>query len=180
MAKVLIPLATGFEEIEALTLVDILRRANIDVITAGLDNKSITGAHNITVKTDVLLETVDHQHFDMIVLPGGLPGTEFLVKSEKVQHLLKDFDLNNKLIGAICAAPWALATANVLKSSYTCYPSFEDTIKYKGYRDDLDVVCDENIMTSKGPATAMIFALEIVRKLAGKDKYLEIKSGLLL
>lgn len=179
MAKVLIPIATGFEEIEALSLVDILRRADIDVVTAGLDAELIKGAHGVKIKTDILLDLANSDEFDMIVLPGGLPGAEYLAKSEKVKSLLKDFDKNGRLIGAICAAPWALSTADVLKQKYTCYPSFENTVQKSGYDSTQDVVTDQNIMTSRGPATAMKFALEIVKQICGKDKYQEIKSGLL-
>lgn len=179
MANVLIPLANGFEEIEAMNLIDILRRADIKVQTAGLNGEMIEGAHGVVVKADTLLDNVLSDDFDMIVLPGGLPGAEYLAKSEKVQSLLKEFDSKNKLIGAICAAPWALSTAGVLKDSYTCYPSFEKSVGKDGYNPNQDVVIDKNILTSKGPATAMIFALAIVKEICGNKVYQEVKSGLL-
>lgn len=112
-------------------------------------------------------------------MPGGLPGAENLAKSEKLGKILRDFDANNAKIGAICAAPWALATAGVLKSSYTCYPGFENQIAYPGYTNAANVVKDQNIMTSKGPATAMEFALQIVRELKGEQVYSKLKSDLL-
>ena len=115
----------------------------------------------------------------MIVLPGGLPGAENLAKSEKLGKILRDFDANNTKIGAICAAPWALATAGVLKSSYTCYPGFESQIAHPGYTNSANVVKDQNIMTSRGPATAMEFALQIVRELKGEQVYSKLKSDLL-
>lgn len=179
MAKVLIPLAMGFEEIEALTLIDVLRRAKIKVITAGLDNDVLVGAHGVKVEADSLLENVNGDEFDMIVLPGGLPGAQHLAESKKIQQLLKEFDKKDKLIGAICAAPWALSVAGVLKNRYTCYPSFEETVAKDGYEPDENVVIDENILTSRGPATAMTFALSIVKQLCGEDVYGEVKSGLL-
>lgn len=179
MAKVLIPMAMGFEEIEALTLVDVLRRAEIEVTIAGLDRKAPSGAHGVKVQTDILLDDVKSSDFDMILLPGGLPGAEYLAKSEKVKTLLREFNENDKYIGAICAAPWALSTAGVLKEKYTCYPSFENTVRKEGYDPSNDVVIDKNILTSRGPATAMKFALEIVKQLCGKEKYEEIKNGLL-
>ena len=180
MAQVLIPLAVGFEEIEAVTLIDILRRAHIDVTIAGLDREQVCGAHGITVEADMLLDDVELSVFDMIVLPGGLPGAEHLAKSEKVQKILQYFDGDNKRIGAICAAPWALATAGVLKEKYTCYPSFEKTIGKEGYISNSNVVYDHNIMTSRGPSTAMEFALAIVKELSGEEIYLSLREGLLL
>ncbi len=178
--KVIVPLAQGFEEIEAMSIIDILKRAEIDVTVAGLDGLEITGGYaKLTVKTDTLLENIVADDFDMIVLPGGMPGSEFLAKSDLVKSLLNDFAKNNKFIGAICAAPWALNEAGVLKGDYTCYPSCEAMIKEDGYKSDKDVLINENVMTSRGPATAMSFALEIVKQLAGEDKYQEIKSGLL-
>lgn len=179
MSKVLIPLAVGFEEIEAMTLIDVLRRAGIEVVTAGLDRKMLQGAHGVNVEADTLLDSVSVSEFDMILLPGGLPGAEHLAKSEKVKSLLQEFDANNKYIGAICAAPWALSTAGVLKDKYTCYPGFEGQVAKDGYDGTSDVVIDHNIMTSRGPATAMSFALCIVKELCGIEKHDEIQSGLL-
>lgn len=180
MAHVLMPLAVGFEEIEAVTITDILRRAGIEVVMAGLDREHVCGAHGITIYADMLLDEVELSSFDMIVLPGGLPGAEHLAKSEKVQQVLQYFDRDNKRIGAICAAPWALATAGVLKDKYTCYPSFEETIGHTGYVSDSNVVQDHNIITSRGPSTAMEFALAIVKELCGEETYVNLRKGLLL
>lgn len=179
MKRVVVPLAEGFEEIEALSIVDILRRAEVEVKTASLNDELVKGAHEVVIKSDMKLEDVESDKFDMIVLPGGLPGAEYLAKSEVLKNLLKDFDKQNKPIGAICAAPWALKEAKVLKDSYTCYPSFEDIIKHDGYQEDKKVVENKNIITSKGPATAMEFALYLVKMLQGEVKYKEIKQGLL-
>ena len=178
--KVLIPLAEGFEEIEAVTLIDVLKRAGIEVTVAGLENIEVTGAYaKLTVKTDKLLQDVTSDKFDMMVLAGGMPGSENLANSKLVKSLLNEFAQNNKLVGAICAAPLALNEAGVLKGAYTCYPSCEGMIKEDGYISEQDVIINENVMTSRGPATAMIFALEIVRKLVGEETYKELKSGLL-
>jgi DJ-1 family protein len=177
--KVAIVLANGFEEIEAVSLIDILRRAEIDAVSVGLDKKCVCGAHGIEMIADEILDYMKVSEFDMIVLPGGLPGAENLAKSEKLGKILRDFDANNAKIGAICAAPWALATAGVLKSSYTCYPGFENQIAHPGYTNSANVVKDQNIMTSKGPATAMEFALQIVRELKGEQVYSKLKSDLL-
>jgi DJ-1 family protein len=177
--KAAIVLANGFEEIEAVSLIDILRRAEIDAASVGLDKKCVCGAHGVEMIADEILDDIKVSEFDMIVLPGGLPGAENLAKSEKLGKILRDFDANNAKIGAICAAPWALATAGVLKSSYTCYPGFENQIAHPGYTNAANVVKDQNIMTSKGPATAMEFALQIVRELKGKQVYSKLKSDLL-
>ena len=180
MSKVLVPLAIGFEEIEAMTIIDILRRAEVEVVVAGLGKKQVTGAHGVKVQADAHIEDMSSFNFDMIVLPGGLPGATNLQKDKTVQRLLKEFDEQNKSIGAICAAPIALESAGVLKENYTCYPSFESNIREKGYSANQDVVSDENVITSRGPGTAMAFGLAIVAKLCGDDKSAEIKSQLLL
>ena len=177
--KVAIVLANGFEELEAISIIDILRRADIDALAVGLEKKCVCGAHGVEMIADEILDDIKVSEFDMIVLPGGLPGAENLAKSEKLGQILRDFDANNAKIGAICAAPWALATAGVLKSSYTCYPGFENQIAHPGYTNSANVVKDQNIMTSKGPATAMEFALQIVRELKGEQVYSKLKSDLL-
>lgn len=177
--KVAIILANGFEEIEAVSLIDILRRAEIDAVSVGLDKKCVCGAHDVELIADEILDDMKVSEFDMIVLPGGLPGAENLAKSERLGRILRDFDANNAKIGAICAAPWALATAGVLKSAYTCYPGFEKIVAHSGYTPSANVVKDQNIMTSRGPATAMEFALQIVRELKGDEAYAKLKDDLL-
>ncbi len=179
MIKVLVPLSDGFEEVEACSIIDILRRAEIEVKTAGLKSNIISGAHKINITSDCLIEEVNEGDFDMIVLPGGLPNAFNLAEDKKVQELLKAFKRKDKYIGAICAAPYALHTADVLNQTYTCYPSFEQKIRLDGYEKDKNVVIDGKVITSQGPATAMEFALEIVKLLCGEEKYQDIKSGLL-
>ncbi len=180
MQKVLVPLASGFEEIEAVTIIDLLRRADIDVVTACLDRRRVIGAHGIKILADTHIDDIDYREFAMIVLPGGIPGATNLRDNQTVQDLLGKFDKDNKYIGAICAAPIALANAKVLKKAYTCYPSFENQIENKGYLPDQVVVSDQNIITSRGPSTAIAFSLDLISKVCGEDVAQNIKTQLLL
>jgi len=181
MSRVLVPLATGFEEIEAVSIIDILRRAEIEVLVACLDGTSLVkGANSITLQTDIEIKNINSDEIDMIVLPGGWGGTYILADDENVQKILKEMNEKGKQIAAICAAPFALNKAGVLKEKYTCYPSVEDEIKKDGYMGDSAMVVEcENVLTSRGPATAICFALEIVKKLKGDRAYNTIKSGVL-
>ena len=181
MSRVLVPLASGFEEIEAVTIIDVLRRAEIEVLVASLNKeKLVQGANGIVIQTNVFMQDMNSDTLDMIVLPGGWDGTHALADDAKVQSLLKEMDAKGKKIAAICAAPYALEKAGVLKGQYTCYPSVEDEIKREGYQGDASmVVSHENIITSRGPATAICFALEIVKKLKGEETYESVKSALL-
>ena len=130
MTTVLVPIAKGFEEIEAISIIDILRRAHIEVIVASLDhNPLVQGAHGIVIETDVEIKNVYTDILDMIILPGGWDGTYALADDENVQRILKEMDANGKNIGAICAAPFALNAAGVLKHNFTCYPSAEEQIR---------------------------------------------------
>lgn len=178
--KVLLPLAMGFEEIEAITIADVLRRADVEVVLAGLEELDVKGAHGIIVVADALFADLDGDTFDMIALPGGLPGAFHLAEHQGLQRLLKRFDTQHKFIAAICAAPYALKMAGVLKNSYTCYPSFESKIHHDGYDAFQNIIVDENIITSKGPSTAMLFALSLVSKLCGKSVEKKLRSDLLL
>ena len=181
MSRVLVPLAKGFEEIEAVSIIDVLRRAEIEVIVASLDKNSLVeGANGIVVQSDVSVKSLSSDTLDMIVLPGGWGGTYALAEDANVQRILQEMDAAGKNIAAICAAPFALNRAGVLKEKYTCYPSVEDEIKKEGYQGDSAMVVEsQNVMTSRGPATAICFALEIVKKLKGEESYKALKSGLL-
>jgi 4-methyl-5(b-hydroxyethyl)-thiazole monophosphate biosynthesis len=181
MPRVLVPLAKGFEEIEAVSIIDVLRRAEIEVLVASLDEKSLVqGAHGISLETDLHVSSVKSESLDMIVLPGGWEGTHNLADDKNIERLLKEMDSAGKNIAAICAAPFALNRAGVLKQNYTCYPSIEEQIREEGYQGDkMMVVEDENILTSRGPATAICFALAIVKKLQGEESYKAVKSELL-
>ena len=180
MANILITISNGFEEIEAISIIDICRRANIKVTIAGVEDLEIIGAHGIKIISDAKIENISSDDFDMIVLPGGLPNAFTLAENSKVQSLLKEFKNKNKKIGAICAAPYALHKAEVLNENYTCYPSFEKKIKEDGYHANDAIVIDTNVITSQGPATAMIFALEIVNMFCSEEIYTDDKNGLLV
>lgn len=264
--KIAVILADGFEEIEAITLIDILRRAGTNVKIVGLSAKNIRGAHGIKIEADEIFddvfscENIDENidacakplnpardlnqdtkeqileanspkstsgcsvkqtpnldenlasnlidaaqmEFDAILLPGGLPGAKFLAQSKKLGAVLRKFSAQGKKIGAICAAPWALASAGVLRREFVCYPGFEKQVLSANdefmrvqngeknsqicgknlqnelkFCSDKNVVINGNILTSKGPATAMEFALILVREICGETKYNEIKSDLL-
>jgi len=179
MAKVCVPLAEGFEEIEAISLIDVMRRGGIEVIIAGVDKELVTGANGITVKAEIDIKEVKADDLDMVVLPGGWGGTHILAENETVQQLLRDMKEKEKIVGAICAAPFALKQAGVLNDRYTCYPSVEEQIGTDGYTDKEKVVIDGNVMTSRGPGTSICFGLAIVRKLVGEDVYEQLKGGLL-
>ncbi|MCK9474140.1 DJ-1 family glyoxalase III [Sulfurimonas sp.] len=180
MSKVLVPLANGFEEIEAINIIDVLRRGDIEVLVASLDEKSVVeGAHKVRVLADMAISDVDVKTLDMIVLPGGWGGTVAMLDDVNIQRILKEMDKDGKNIGAICAAPLVLHQAGVLKHNYTCYPTIEEQIREDGFSEKEMVVEDGNVMTSRGPATAICFGLQIVKKLKGEKKSLEVKSALL-
>ena len=177
--KVLIPLAKGFEEIEAVSLIDVLRRAEIEVTVAGVGKKLVLGANGITIQADAVVADMKSDSFDMIVLPGGWDGTYALADDADVQRLLKEMKAKDKMIGAICAAPFALNKAGVLSENYTCYPSVENEIRQEGYTSDKKVVIDGKVMTSRGPATAICFAIAIVEELKGAEMAQALRKGLL-
>lgn len=184
MALVLLPLAEGFEEVEAVSLIDVLRRGGVEVRIAHMDGEDDTdmvlGANGITIKADTSIANVMSKDFNMILLPGGWDGTYTLANNETVQSLLKKFKSEDRIIGAMCAAPYALKKADVLGNNYTCYPGSKDEIDHPGYREDMMVVTDGNIMTSRGPGTALCFGLEIVKRLVGIETYQAVKEGMLL
>jgi 4-methyl-5(b-hydroxyethyl)-thiazole monophosphate biosynthesis len=181
MATVLVPLAEGFEEIEAVALIDVMRRGGIEVVVCSLDETpDVNGAHGIVVRAERSIEGLTADDIDMIVLPGGWGGTHRLAEDDNVLHLLRSMDEKGKEIGAICAAPFALEAAGVLKGEYTCYPSVEEKIRTKGHRGaEKQVVHHANIMTSRGPGTAICFGLQIIKTLVGEKTYVEVREGVL-
>jgi 4-methyl-5(b-hydroxyethyl)-thiazole monophosphate biosynthesis len=178
MARVLIPLATGFEDLEAVTLSDLLRRAGIEVITAGLDAGIIQGSRGTRLLPDQVLEYVLNDEFDLIVLPGGMPGAENLKNDVRVLTLLRRQNSAGKYVAAICAAPMVLAAAGLLEGRRaTSYPGFLDNQPDTITLTD-PVVVDGKIATSRGPGTAMDFALTLIELLVGPEIRNQVEAGL--
>ena len=180
MKKVIVFLAKGFEEIEAISIIDVLRRAEVSVTTVSISKeKEVKGAHNVPVVADKLFDDVDFASYDMIVLPGGMPGAKNLQEHEGVKKQVEVFE-KDKHVGAICAAPMVLGGMGLLKGRRaTCYPGFEAELIGATITNE-EVTVDGNIITGKGPAFAMKFALQLVETLAGKATRNEVSNGLLL
>ena len=179
MAKVYIFLADGFEEIEGLTVVDILRRVNIEVTMVSITgNLRITGSHNIITYAEALFEDTDYSDADMLVLPGGLPGTTYLEEHKGLDLLLKNFAAQGKQLAAICAAPRILGKKGILRGrNAVCYPGQEEALLGAKIINST-VVEDENIITSRGMGTAIDFSLVIVKKLIGKEEALKMAQAI--
>lgn len=180
MASVLVPLAQGCEELEAVTIIDLLRRAGIEVISAGLDAQPVRGSRGTVLIPDTTLDDVAERDFDMIVLPGGLPGADHLDRDARLRALLTRSASAGRYVAAICAAPKVLASAGLLdQRSATSFPGVLAALNVPGldYREDA-VVQDGRIITSRGPGTAMDFALTLIENLAGKDKRDQVEAAL--
>lgn len=178
MRNVAVILAEGFEEIEALTVVDIMRRAGEHCDMVSIKEKEVIGAHNIKVLADVIISD-EIKKYDLIVLPGGMPGSINLKENVKVIELVKYFNDENKLIGAICAAPIVLAKAGIIKNkNITSYPGFEEELSEANYITEEKVVVDNNIITSRGPATAIEFSYKLL-ELLGNDSYKALSEGMM-
>lgn len=176
MPRALIPLAAGCEELEAVTLIDVLRRAGIDVVSAALDDPNVRCLNNTVLVADTTLDAVLDESFDIIILPGGLPGgAEYLNADPRIHAIIKRQNEQQGLIGAICAAPQVLQTAGLLEGKKaTAYPGvLEQATGNK-------VEKDGNIITSRGPGTAMDFALEIIAMLVNQNRRAEIENELTL
>jgi 4-methyl-5(b-hydroxyethyl)-thiazole monophosphate biosynthesis len=178
MKRVLVPLAEGFEELEAVTIIDILRRAGIDVVVASLASSPVTGSHGIRLNADTPLAALAEQEFDMIALPGGMPGADHLRKDPRIAEIVRHLHGKGLPVAAICAAPMVLAAAGVLDGRRaTSYPGFLEDAGQATVVGDA-VVVDRGVITSRGPGTALDFALTLVETLAGAETRREIESRL--
>lgn len=180
MARVLVPLAEGCEELEAVTIMDLLRRAGIDVVSAGLKPGIVKASRGTQLVPDVTLDTALQDEYDMVVLPGGMPGAQHLKEDARVIALVQKMAAAGRFTAAICAAPMVLAEAGVLAGKVvTSYPGFLDKMNLADvtYRTDA-VVRDGSVITSRGPGTAMDFALALIEALAGTEKRRQVEAEL--
>ena len=176
--KIVVFLADGLEEIEAITSIDILRRAELDVTTVTLKNKQVHGSHDVDIMAEDELDNLVTSDFDGIVLPGGMPGSTNLRDDERVIDIVKKMDNQNKLVAAICAAPMVLAKAGILEDNkFTIHPGVEDQIDLKS--TGARTFVDDNIITGIASGAALEFAFKIVEKLLGKEKVDEINQGVI-
>ena len=179
--NVLVPLAQGCEELEAVTITDLLTRAGMKVVTVGLDSNPVKASRGMVLMPETTIDNVMNQDFDLMVLPGGLPGADHLQENPKIQDKLRSMASANKKIAAICAAPKALASAGLLDGKkFTSYPGSTDGCEIVDMKySENNVVIDGNIITSRGPGTAMDFALTLIEELLGKAKRHEVESPLM-
>lgn len=177
---VLVPLAQGCEELEAVTIIDLLNRADVRVVTAGLDDQPVKAAHGVMLVPETTLDKALEQDYDMVVLPGGLPGADNLNNDARIHDMLKKMANSGKFTGAICAAPTVLAKAGLLEGKKaTSYPGFLDemdlpNVTYTG----APIERDGKVITSRGPGTAMDFALELVELLRGEKVRQTVEKAL--
>lgn len=180
MEKAYVFLADGFEEIEGLTVVDILRRAGVDTQTVSImGRKEITGSHHIALQADQVFEETSFEDGTLFVLPGGMPGTKHLGAHEGLTALLKKAAAEGRRVAAICAAPSVLGDLGLLEGKHAaCYPGFEDRLR-GAQVEFTPVVTDGNITTSRGMGTAIPFALSLTAQLTNEEKAEELAKGII-
>ncbi|MGI5869209.1 MAG: DJ-1 family glyoxalase III [Kiritimatiellia bacterium] len=182
--RVIIPLASGLEEIEAITLLDVLRRGGVAAVGVSIEDEAgldIEGSHGLGLVADEMWDEADVDSADMIVLPGGLGGMQRLAADKRVLEALRRFDAAGKFVGAICAAPAVLQKAGVLAGrKAVCYPGMESHIEDAQVQKGVDVVRDGNIVTGRGPGAAMAFALAVLEMVAGAEARAKVAKGLLV
>jgi protein deglycase len=181
MKPIYIHLAEGFEEIEAITIIDVLRRAALNVLTVSVTGEqTVNGSHGIPVKADLLFEKVKYEEAQMIILPGGMPGSGNLMEHQGLRKQLLNFNESGKYIGAICAAPMVLGDLGILKGkNAVCYPGFEGNLKGAKILTQ-PVVIDGNVITGRGVGAALEFSLQIVSLLKGQETSLKLRQALLV
>lgn len=176
--KVAVYFAEGYEELEALTVVDVLRRAKIEVVMTGISKETVTSARDISVQMDTTIEKLNHDDIDMIVLPGGVPGTQNLEANSLVLENIKRFKEQGKWLAAICAAPSILGKLGLLMGEKaTCYPGYEKYLEGCEYRDESTVV-SHKIITGKGAGTSLAFAFGILENIQGKEAVDQLKKNM--
>jgi len=180
MSKILIPLAQGFEEIEALTNIDVLRRAGLDVVTAGIGSREIEGDHGVKVQTDTEISELSSDDLSAVVLPGGMPGAANLRDSGRLLKIIREINEKGGLCAAVCAAPIVLDAAGILEGkNATSYPGFDEEMPSCNYKEER-VVIDGNIITGRGPGVAMEFALTVVEYLLDAKERAQLEDAMLV
>lgn len=179
-ARVLVPLAAGFEELEAVTIIDLLRRSGVEVTVAGLADGPIVASRGVVVVADMSLDQALEQDYDMVVLPGGAGGSDTLNADHRIHELLKKMANSERFTAAICAAPKVLAAAGVIEGrTVTGFPGVLEALPKQDFSlSDDPVVSDGKIVTSRGPGTAIDFALTLIEHLAGRAKRDEVEAQL--
>ncbi|EAK0847496.1 DJ-1 family glyoxalase III [Campylobacter lari] len=184
MKKVLVPLAKGFEEAEFIGIADVLKRAgeasgNLEVIIASLDDELLVqGANGISIRADMSLASVDQENLDAIALAGGFEGMMNLKNNRAIIKIIQDLHAKKKIVAAICASPMVLAKAGVINGEFSCYPGCE--VGIEGVRVNKAVVVNENVITAAGPATAILFGLELAKHLCSEEIYQKLYEGMLV
>ena len=180
MARACVVLAEGFEEIEAVTVIDVLRRAEVEVELVAARSPQVMGAHGLELYAPMGIEEAIEGQWDVVVCPGGLPGSHNLQSNPLVLQLLRTQKARGGIVAAICAAPIVLAEAKVLADiRVTCYPGFEDQLGKVSYCED-DVVDDDNVITSRGVGTALPFALKLVERICSPEKAQDLAEKMLV
>ena len=181
MKNLYIHLAEGFEETEAVTIIDVLRRAGLNVISVSVTgNRMVKGSHNIEIKADILFEEVDFALGEMIILPGGMPGSKNLNEHEGLRSQIIDYQKRGKYLAAICAAPIVFGNLGILKGKRAvCYPGYEAHLVGAEVRSNPYIV-DNNIITGRGVGAALQFSLEIVRILKGEESAIQLRKAMLV
>jgi len=179
MATVLVPLADGFEDIEAVTIIDVLRRGGVTVVTASLGSSTeVKSAHGISLRADAALDDVDGELYDAVVLPGGGEGTRRLRECRELAEILRRHNVEHRLLCAICAAPTVLVAAGVVdpELQLTCYPTCQMELDRSW--TPVPVVANGNVITAQAPGTAMLFALVVLQSLAGEPVAAKVARGM--
>lgn len=179
--KVLVPLADGIEMVEALSIVDVFRRAGVHVDTASVNEKVITSSHQVKIEADKLIDECVDEDYDLVAVPGGIPGAENLKNSQTLIDILKKQNAENKLYGAICASPAVVLESNGLLEGKkaTCHPMFVADLSSDECAE-MKVVMDQNCVTSRGAGTAVDFGLELLGLLMGEEKKKEVAKGMVV